>query len=420
MKKQLVSCGIFTLYVLTACNGSQPITEATQIDIVDGIENPTELKVSDLGKTIRYIPLETTDACLIGNDPQIKVFNDKLLVYTNNQCFLFDKETGQFICSIGHKGDDPEAYSSTTPYINSQNQLLYFGQEGNKLVKYDQRGKYIGTITIPATTSKSENSLKTNSLNMNSYVFSDSIITGHYVGGLGEKCPSSVLSFTESGALIDTLPHIIPELGIGQLDEIVSFSVRKGFGLLGGIINVQYANGKQSISTPGNTALWQNKGQLRLKELFTDTIYTIKENKLEKYVTFHTGKYHWPTSERVQTANNSDRVLISYTAENEHVLYFQFIKGIYTDLPVLYNGIYNKQSATTTIALAEKAFTDDITHFMPFVPTYLNEKGEYASLVQAADACTWLEENPESKTEKGLTTLKGLNEESNPVVVLVE
>lgn len=61
------------------------------------------------------------------------------MVYNGKQCLLFDKETGKFICSVGHRGDDPEAYSSTCGYLNSKNQLLYFNRDPNQLVKYDQK-----------------------------------------------------------------------------------------------------------------------------------------------------------------------------------------------------------------------------------------------------------------------------------------
>ncbi|EXY15662.1 hypothetical protein M077_4950, partial [Bacteroides fragilis str. 2-F-2 len=97
-----------------------------------------------------------------------------------------------------------------------------------------------------------------------------------------------------------------------------------------------------------------------------------------------------------------------------------FIRGLYTDKHILYNGIYDKNTKVTNIALAENNFVDDLTHFMPFTPSFLNEKGECASLVQAADILTWLEEHPEVKIEKELGVLKNLNEESNPVVVLVK
>lgn len=85
---------------------------------------------------------------------------------------------------------------------------------------------------------------------MNGFVFSDSIIIGHYVGGLGQRCPSSVLYFSDKGNYIDTIPNIIPELGTGQVGDINNISVRKGFGLLEGIIQIQYNNGKQSICVP--------------------------------------------------------------------------------------------------------------------------------------------------------------------------
>ena len=63
MKRQIVPCGIFALLLLPSCNRTQQTSEINQIDIAEGIEKLAELKVSDLGKTIQYIPLETTDSC---------------------------------------------------------------------------------------------------------------------------------------------------------------------------------------------------------------------------------------------------------------------------------------------------------------------------------------------------------------------
>ena len=49
-------------------------------------EHLTELKVSQLGKNIRYVPLETTDSSLIGNSYNIKLLKDKILVATEGSC----------------------------------------------------------------------------------------------------------------------------------------------------------------------------------------------------------------------------------------------------------------------------------------------------------------------------------------------
>ena len=52
MKRQIVSCGIFAMLLLASCNGAQQTSEVDLIDIAGGMEKLTDLKVSDLGKTI--------------------------------------------------------------------------------------------------------------------------------------------------------------------------------------------------------------------------------------------------------------------------------------------------------------------------------------------------------------------------------
>ena len=72
----------------------------------------TELKISQLGKQIRYIPLETTDSSLIGNSYSIKPSKARIFVSTIGRCLSFDQQTGKYLGSIGHKGEDPKGYSN--------------------------------------------------------------------------------------------------------------------------------------------------------------------------------------------------------------------------------------------------------------------------------------------------------------------
>ncbi|HCC53232.1 MAG TPA: hypothetical protein DEQ30_15300, partial [Porphyromonadaceae bacterium] len=73
------------------------------IDVESALENLSDLKVSDLGKTIRYIPLETPNEGLIGKNPVIKVLKNYIVVEHKNQphlpgiCLLFNKDDGRFI-----------------------------------------------------------------------------------------------------------------------------------------------------------------------------------------------------------------------------------------------------------------------------------------------------------------------------------
>ena len=55
------------LLLLGSCAPQKKANDPNAIDIAASLEHLTELKISQLGKQIRYIPLETTDSSLIGN-----------------------------------------------------------------------------------------------------------------------------------------------------------------------------------------------------------------------------------------------------------------------------------------------------------------------------------------------------------------
>ena len=72
MKATLIFACVILL--LSSCtNREKSASNSNSIDIEESMQNLIKLKVSDFGKTIRYIPLETTDDCLIGNKPVVKV-----------------------------------------------------------------------------------------------------------------------------------------------------------------------------------------------------------------------------------------------------------------------------------------------------------------------------------------------------------
>ena len=102
--KKIILIGASVL-ALGACSTTSQKNEAQgQIDILSAFENPTELKVSHLGKNIRYVPLETTDSSLIGQMYGIKLLDDKILVTSGANCLLFDKQTGKFLCKVSGRG----------------------------------------------------------------------------------------------------------------------------------------------------------------------------------------------------------------------------------------------------------------------------------------------------------------------------
>ncbi len=63
MKKTIILGGLILL--LGSCAPQNNAGHPNAIDIAASLEHPTELKLSQLGKEIRYIPLETTDSSLL-------------------------------------------------------------------------------------------------------------------------------------------------------------------------------------------------------------------------------------------------------------------------------------------------------------------------------------------------------------------
>ena len=49
-----------------------------------------------------------------------------------------------------------------------------------------------------------------------------------------------------------------------------------------------------------------------------------------------------------------------------------------------------------------------------------SQQGEYASVLEIGDIQEWLDEHPETVKEGKLNFLKKINEDSNPVCVIVE
>ena len=133
MKKQIMLGGL--LLLLGSCTPQNKANDPNAIDIAVSLEHLTELKICQLGKQIRYIPLETTDSSLIGNSYSIKLSKDHIFVSTNGRCLSFNKQTGKYLGSIGHKGEDPQGYSNANCFIHPHTNNLYFYRQPDKLVE---------------------------------------------------------------------------------------------------------------------------------------------------------------------------------------------------------------------------------------------------------------------------------------------
>lgn len=405
MKKEwLYAVGLVCL--TAACTGTpqSSTAELCSIDVAGAMEGPAELKLSELGSDVRYVSLETTDSCLVGGNPDILLLDEEIVVFSRQTCLVFDKESGKFLSKVGHLGDDPEAYSTAAPTYNDANGLLYFMRRPGKLQKYDLQGNYRGSVTIPTPPDSPSD-----------FCFTDSSIIGHYANIVGDN-GRALLLFNEAGEQIDTVPSLLPVLPDRGIDDINSINVKRQGNA--GIILTTFQSGDASASIAGIPFLWKSDNEIRYKESFNDTIYTVEGNTLTPYIAFSTGKWHWGAEARTESKDNEKRLLVGCVFETDNTIFFQCIRGLYTDEPETFNGIYDRKTNTTRMYAEKEGIKDDLNGFIAFRPKAYSAQGEYGMIVDAGKVMTWMEENPEAAENEKLSVLKELTDDSNPVVII--
>jgi hypothetical protein len=112
------------------------------------------LTLGELAGSIEYIPLETTDRCLLGPIYRFDVSDNYILVLCRKArgCFLFSRKTGKFLTAIGRIGQGPGEYSSTPDgcMLDEKNRRAIVisrnGTETPDMMYYNLQGKYIESI----------------------------------------------------------------------------------------------------------------------------------------------------------------------------------------------------------------------------------------------------------------------------------
>ena len=138
------------------------------------------------------------------------------------------------------------------------------------------------------------------------------------------------------------------------------------------------------------------------------------------YAVLETGKWHFPAEARQETSGSGNKLLPTIVLENDSVIFFQCVRGLYEDEPEVLHGIYDKTACTTHMAQESQGIADDVNGFLPFHPNTCGTQGEFAQIVEASEVLEWLDEHPEAKDNPVFTSLLHLNEENNPIVILVE
>ena len=413
--KQLLVC--LALVSLCACKSGQPEGEALEvIPLASAFENQTELKASDCFSRVRYVALETTDDCLVGDEPVVRIAPDKIIVMTSQrQCFAFDKQTGKFLYPIGHIGDDPEGCADLCGYYNyATGQISFPSNRYQELMVYDLEGGFVGRkkeqpmslegeiamvtqdywdaqtslLHVPATRVSPDQVFFMRDTTVLAVYPTNSESASEHAPRLGMP---NVMTFENQGTAGHPLMILLYE---GECGRVMSFLL---------------------------SPFWHLGKDTYLKVNFNDTIYRVTQEGLLPERLVDVGAYRFELEDRLYKERDKGFYFFDIS-ENKRISLLRFCRYLYhTEKRTAYNAVYDKATKTVKVAPYDAGITNDLSHFLPLQPHTANEAGEFAQLIQAADVATWFEENASAGgLPADVEALRKVGEEDNPVIAIME
>ena len=301
------------LYLLLLCVCSLVgLAQPNPIEIKIDPKNMPEgdLRMSDLIESVEYIPLETTDKCLIGNGVFYDFSDDYIITgdYKGETAYLFDRK-GKFMRPIGSKGGGPQDFTHLGyMWIDANSRYVVINTSGKALF-FDLKGNFLFSTRFPIDDRQVSCYTQEKFLRVaESYLLRDS---SYYVFNL----------FDQKGRLIKEAIRSVPIPLIADKAWRIAFK----------------------IIPIGNSYEYEN--MLHVRETMNDTIYQIDglNNFIPKYV-FNLGKYrltpeiqgNLPRFRELApncvvpqyVAETTDYVLIYYNYQDQyHYCYFDKAEG---------------------------------------------------------------------------------------------
>lgn len=409
--------------VVSGCSGSgsgkPQLSENTTIDVAGALAATEDLKVSDLGSKIHYIPLETNDSSLIGDRMTVKAEKDLIIFYPAmnfgnavNPLPAFSITDGSFKGLIGHSGQDPEAFRYPTPCISADGKNVYFINPDWAVAGYTADGKFEKIYDTPTRLALG-------------YV-NDKTVGAIERTGTGQRS-RKICTFQLGDTIADTtmIMESLPSIPMPANDKINMVTVR--------IVTTAFPNAYQTvgnmefnttdgiirmITTPDY--LYRINDDVHFASLMCDTIYNINRNAAPTpaYI-FNMGEGHVPVAEQLSHNYTSSDHLLTGIIETPTIIVFGITSGMFIkDEEKVNLGVFDKRTGTTRMLPADKTFTDDLSGTpLPFSPVTATSDGKLIGLLTLEDMDKWREENPDAKIPAWMDALE---EDANPVLVVIE
>lgn len=140
------------LLVVSSCQLRSPEKEGVWVaDVRSAIQKETPVSMKEDVEGIEYIPLETTDSCLISNVTAL-IMDDEFIFVQNgktDQNFQFTRQ-GKFVREVGKVGEGPGEYPPYTvldPVMDTKKREIYLNRYRLPAMVYSYDGEFLRTDT---------------------------------------------------------------------------------------------------------------------------------------------------------------------------------------------------------------------------------------------------------------------------------
>ncbi|MDL2265470.1 6-bladed beta-propeller [Parabacteroides sp. OttesenSCG-928-G07] len=235
--------GIYHLFLLAlftgACfscqNAIRESSSIIELDLGKVLSEEVVMTLDNISTSVETVALETNDKALIKGIDDV-ILNDKyILILEYRNCYLFDR-TGKFLRSIGTSGQGPNEFTTISNAFLKEDEVILFDGSAKRILRFGIDGEYIDGVKLPT------NIGYLSSLSENQFV--------GYIGNVSGEEPSRLKLFDDKGTVLDSIPYPI------------KFEDR----------------GPVVVHVYNECWLYSYNNELRMKELFYNTIYKINEN----------------------------------------------------------------------------------------------------------------------------------------------
>jgi len=369
-------------------------------------ENYQVYNLSELGNSIEYIALETNENSFIGRAKSLFFENNNFYIEDDRQNVIHRfNRAGKYMGIIGNKGGGPEEYAGSIFFIDiiPEKECISFFTSTFMRYSYKLNGEFIERMKLPKI---DEGHFIANVLELNNHLFLCDLASTM-------QTKYNYLIYNDS---LSSITHIEEELHpISKFDD--------------------------SFSSFDMAITWRYKDQLRYLKYMDNIISSFQINgSKDTLYTIQYGKYRIIKPHLSQNEIVENSINMQFAVETDNYIYLKFNfnkwapesikeKRSYPDGTtkiVTVNtvcAVYNKSSHSLQLLKHpiknSIGLNNDIDGGPPFWPQYISASGNMI-MYYSAEKLMEIYNSMESPPDQLKEIMKNVDEESNPIIILVK